>query len=338
MRDELPDWMDAPSDDAPGPDRRLRRLLLLAAVPWVVVAGLVFRASGDGRAPDPPRPAAGDAAAEATDEADLATAPETGAGTDPTAVAPPGGAGSPASDPDAADGDAVGEPALEELLAVEWQAGWHDRPGDGATVATATAVARAWFTGVGPSLAIDGIAPTHADGYAEHLTVEALERPAPGAAVVTIAAIVLHAGDDAEVRLHRLAVPVDETRDEPRPAGRPWPLPTRDPEVSTPTPTDELGREHWPAAERALSAAGYAQAELRGLQRTDGWPVLASVRTEDGDQVVWLRRHLHDFVVAGLPLSEARPGEAEPAEPPPDGEDQDDHDETAGAPAGEAGS
>ena len=292
MRDELPDWMDAPSEDGPAPNRRLRRLLVLAAVPWVVVAGLVFWASGDGSS-----------SPDHTPVADSGTPPSDPAGT-PDA---PGDAADPApsADGDVPDGSPSDEHALdEELLALALQGGWRAEPGDGATVAVAVAVARAFLTGVGPTLTIDGIEAAHPDGYAEHLTVEALERPGPGAAVVTISAVVLHAGEEQQVRQHRLAVPVDETGGDPRPAGRPWPLPARQPAQATPTPTAEVDREHWPAAERALAAAGFGDAELRGLQHTDGWPVLASVRTGQGDHVVWLRRHLHDFVVAGLPLSE----------------------------------
>ncbi|HSK25145.1 MAG TPA: hypothetical protein VK906_18305 [Egicoccus sp.] len=286
MRDELPDWMDPPAEDAERPRRRLHRLLALAAVPWVVVAVLVgWRGSGD--------PVA------ATDDL----------GAPPDATEAAGG--------ETAGGETAGEPpsvdaAPEDgLVAETWQVGWREYPGDGATGAVAAAVARAWLTGLDPLLAVEGISPDDHSSYAEHLTVEAIERPGPGAAVVTFSAVVLEGGEPTAARLRRVAVPVDEHDHDPRPAGAPWELPGLDLTPALPVAADDLGTEHWPAAEAALRAAGFADAELRGLQRTTSWPVLAAIRTDtpDGprDQVVWLRRHLDRFVVAGLPLSQALP-------------------------------
>lgn len=315
MRDELPDWMDASPDEAVAPSRRLHRLLVLAAVPWLLVAGFL----GWQRAGAPP--------AEATAVETTPHAPTT----DEPSAAEPDGAEPGDAEPDGAEPDDAGpdgaEPAAtgtppapvteqdDVLVAEQWVGGWRHDPGDGATVAVATATARAWLTGLGPPLRLADLTPSDGRRYAEHLAVEALERPAPGAAVVTFLAVVLEDGAD-EARLQRLAVPVDETEPQPRPAGPPWPLPVPDMAPRPPAPAEELDPELWPAAESALRAAGFHDAELRGLQRSAGWPVLASIRTPgpDGplDHVVWLRRHLDTFVVAGLPLTEALPSGPDP--------------------------
>lgn len=297
MRDELPDWMDPPAEDAERPRRRLHRLLALAAVPWVVVAVLVgWRGAG------PPGAATDDLGAppDADEPAGDAAPVDTGA-TDEVAGGP----------------HPVTDLPEDALVAETWQMGWREYPGDGATVAVAAAVARAWLTGLDPLLAVDGISPGDDSSYAEHLTVEAIERPGPGAAVVTFSVVVLEGGEPTTARLRRVAVPVDEHDHDPRPAGAPWELPGLELTPAPPIAADELGAEHWPAAEAALRAAGFVEAELRGLQRTTSWPVLAAVRTEtpDGprDEVVWLRRHLDRFVVAGLPLTQALPvGEDQP--------------------------
>lgn len=307
MRDELPDWMDPPAEDAERPRRRLHRLLALAAVPWVVVAVLVgWRGSGQ------PVAATDDLGAppDATEPAGDAAAGDTTAGDGPAGVAEAG-------DDVAGGPPPVTDPVEDGLVAETWQVGWREYPGDGATVAVAAAVARAWLTGLDPLLAVEGISPDDGSSYAEHLTVEAIERPGPGAAVVTFSAVVLEGGEPTTARLRRVAVPVDEHDHDPRPAGAPWELPGLELTPAPPVAADELGAEHWPAAEAALRAAGFVDAELRGLQRTTSWPVLAAVRTEtpDGprDAVVWLRRHLDRFVVAGLPLTQALPvGEDQP--------------------------
>ncbi|MEX2503943.1 MAG: hypothetical protein WD378_03780 [Egicoccus sp.] len=314
MRDELPDWMDPPAEDAERPRRRLHRLVALAAVPWVVVAVLVGWRGGT----DP---------VDATDGLHGAAAPTGDVPAAGGADGPAGTEGPPddhpgpeaaATDEPATDGPAPDGPAPDDALVVEtWQGGWREFPGDGATLAVAAAVARAWLTGLDPVLDVEGVTPDDASGYAEHLTVEAIERPGPGAAVVTFSAVVLDGGDPATARLRRVAVPVDEREVDPRPAGAPWEVKGLDLTPALPAVADELGDEHWPAAEAALRAAGFADARLRGLQRTTSWPVLASIRTDtaDGprDQVVWLRRHLDHFVVAGLPLTQALP---EPEETP----------------------
>ncbi|MBS3942129.1 MAG: hypothetical protein KG028_14310 [Actinobacteria bacterium] len=295
MRDELPDWMDPPAEDADRPRRRLHRLVALAVVPWVVVAVLVgWR--GDGEAVDATR-RLGDAAVAAEPPEDR---PEH----------------HPEDEP---DDEPVEQPSPEAngdtLVAETWQGGWREFPGDGATVAVAAAVARAWLTGLAPVLDVAGVTPDDATGYAEHLTVEAIERPGPGAAVVTFSAVVLDGGDPATARLRRVAVPVDERAVDPRPAGAPWELKGLDLTPTAPDVADELGDEHWPAAEAALRAGGFVDAELHGLQRTTAWPVLAAISTPTPDgprhQVVWLRRHLDRFVVAGLPLTQALPAAEE---------------------------
>ncbi|GGI03934.1 hypothetical protein [Egicoccus halophilus] len=319
MRDELPDWMDVPDADDPPPRRRVHRLLMMAAVPWVLVAVLVGWRGAAGE-PDaataPERSTTPDATttAPAIDEPPgTAPAPDPGderATTAPTTSAD-GGSGTDGSGTDGSgETDHTGALALDELVVEQW-GGYRDRPGDGGAVVVALAVARAWLTGVAPVLELPLPATPDERHYAEHLVVEAIERESEGAAVVTLVATVLETGDPHRVTLRRLAVPVDESGDQPRPAGAPWDLPPPELTPTSPPVTEEIDREHWPAAQAALHTAGFVDAELRGLQQTAGWPVLASIRrtTAEGneDHVVWLRRHQHEYVVAGLPLSEALP-------------------------------
>ncbi|MFA9445096.1 hypothetical protein [Egicoccus sp. AB-alg6-2] len=310
MRDELPDWMDPPAEDAAAPRRRLHRLLVLAAVPWVVVAALVAWRSAPA---EPTRTTSGPAGTHETagpSVSDPSSSPPADDDADDVA-APPADTVPSAGDTTAAraaDDEVFVDP---DLHVEQLRGGWREMPGDGATVVVALAVARAWLTGLGPQLHVDVLGPRQPDHYAEHLVVEAIERPAAGAAVVTLLAVMLDASDEGQAHLRRVAVPVDESGLQPQPAGQPWPLPVPAFTVTSPAVTDELDEAFRPAAEEALTAAGFTDFELRGLQRTAGWPVLASVRTSgpdgDEDHVVWLRRHVNEFVVAGLPLTEALP-------------------------------
>jgi hypothetical protein len=231
----------------------------------------------------------------------------------PDATAPPDDAVAP-EDPSL--------PAEEEAgwWIAEHRGNWRIGHGEGATASLATAVARAWLTGVEPRLAISGIAPDRDRTYVEHLVVEAIERPADGAAVVTLLAVVLD--NDEDVRsagVQRLAVPIAETVAGPRPAGSPWRLPAPDltpaPLVGEPVEDPELSL----AAHDALEAGGLADGgriELTSLVRTSGWPWIAHVRVHpspdaelDGaspwEAAIWLRRHLDGFALTGVPWSSA---------------------------------
>lgn len=280
---ETPDWLRDDEDDGHG--RRTSRtaaIVALAAIPWIVVATLVLRPD-----PAPRAPAVVGAVEEATSEpaapADV-----------PTSTAPAGQV------------HTFGETRSSTTLA------------DAAAVAVP--VARAWASGAGSALPLEGMAPTGEPVYVEHLAVEAVDLPAPGAAVVTLLAVVLEVDDgrygDAHVR--RLAVPVHVDEGGARPAGAPWWLPSPDLGVApavTGEPIDDpdLVLE----AAEAVAAAGYADVDVTSLAASDGWALVATVRaTAPGadapaDHVLWLRRHLEGLVVAGW-----RPTDLSP---PPDG-------------------
>jgi hypothetical protein len=293
--DDLPPWLDA-EDDPPVPPARRRWLLpLLAAVPWVLIAVLLSTRGPSGVVPD----------------ATQATADEGRTGTASAEGSPPADVAAPSAAPDALPGDGS---AGSTWAINEHRGAWRVVPGDGTAAAIAVVVARSWLTGVAPTLELPGLpAPVEAT-YLEHLAVEAIERPAPGAAVVTLVAVLLERGaeDQHEVRVERLAVPIVEVDDVPAPAGAPWWLPPPDLTVR------ELDREPLDdpdlqlAALEALDAAGSPPVELLGLERTSSWPVIAHVRTEDPtgaawEGPVWLRRHLEGFALAGLPLPSPRP-------------------------------
>jgi hypothetical protein len=301
-----PGWLDDdPEADAP----RDRRLILpvLAVLPWLVVLGLVLTPLvGDA----PPAPAS--VGAEDHGHASHHPAPQMDAGR-PAATAPPADAEAP-EDP---------SPPTEEEAGwwiAEHRGNWRIGHGEGATAALAAAVARAWLTGLEPRLAISGIVPDRDRTYAEHLVVEAIERPADGAAVVTLLAVVLDNVEDVRsAGVQRLAVPIAETVAGPRPAGSPWRLPAPDltpaPLVGEPVEDPELSL----AAHDALEAGGLADGgriELTSLVRTSGWPWIAHVRVHpspdaelDGaspwEAAIWLRRHLDGFALTGVPWSSA---------------------------------
>lgn len=119
------------------------------------------------------------------------------------------------------------------------------------------------------------------------------------------------------VRARRLAVPVVHTGAGPR-AGTPWPLP---PSSVAQVPVADL-LPHLPVddpglaaqARLALVAAGWRDVVVEQVSlAVDAWPHVVRFRgtTAGGDveqRTVWLRRHLGDLVVAGLPA----PGADEP--------------------------
>jgi hypothetical protein len=294
--DDLPPWLDV-EDDTPVPPPRRRRWLLplLAAVPWVLIAVLLVPRAPSGVASD----------------ATQATGDEGRNGTPSAEDPPPADAAAPSAAPDALPDDADGG----SVWAIsEHRGAWRVVPGDGTTAAIAVVAARSWLTGVAPMLEVPGL-PTPAEPtYLEHLAVEAIERPAPGAAVVTLVAVLLERGaeDEHEVRVERLAVPILEVDDVPAPAGAPWWLPPPDLTVREldHAPLDDPDLQL--AALEALDAAGLPPVELLGLERTSGWPVVAHVRTEDPtgaawEGSVWLRRHLGGFALAGLPVPSSPP-------------------------------
>jgi hypothetical protein len=306
MPDPLPDWVD---EDVPAPPSSGRRaaLLALAALPWIVVLALVL-------APDS-RPGTVASVPQTHVEAHAGGPPADGSATDLDASGThDAGPGARDVDPGTPDepGSAPQGPPGWEIAAL--QGAWRATPGDGATAALATAIARAWLTGVRPVLRIEGLEPPASTTYAEHLVVEAIERPAAGAAVVTVLAVLLDTDDGGAIgdsRLARLAVPVVEDADGPHPGGAPWPLPGPGLSLRAPATVEVTDTAVRDRALEALHLAGYEGAELLTLEVGDGWPWVARFQPPDGTgpSMVWLRRHLERFVVTGLPLGPALGGD-----------------------------
>ncbi len=310
MRHRPNDWLDA---DRPEPDgesdergrntaprrapetrRRTRRLRLLAVVPWLVVAGLI----GAGHLPNrAPAPTAADDGGPSSVPPRSVDATET----DDAGVAASGELLSPAAD---------GPLGLGPIAIGTVRGAWRVGPEDGDAAALAVAVARAWLTGIEPRSALVGISPVSDHTYVEHLVVEAVERPTPDAAVVTLLAVLLERSDEAAphaVRISRLAVPIAFVDDRVRPAGSPWWV--RPPDLRpVELPREEvLDPDLTLAALDALVDAGFEDPELIALASTPGWPWIATVdaiapdgSAAEGD--VWLRQHLEGFAVAGTPL------------------------------------
>lgn len=258
-------------------ERRPRRSLLLAAavVPWVVLAFAVTR-SGPGAA---------------TTDVTAAPVPAPATGTparSPTATTPPP---SPAPRPDAAahvlTSGGVASTALPGLTGL------------------ALASARDHLGAAAPAVLATTDAPT--DRYAEHLVIESLDHPAPGAVVATVAAVLLHRGDAGFERaeLVRVAVPFTTGPEGVRLAGTPWRV--LGPETTSVEPTGEPVEDAdlFVEAGRALAAAGYDEVDVVGLVRLAAWPLLvAADAIAPGDHErrrhqLWLRPHLDSLVLAG---------------------------------------
>lgn len=132
------------------------------------------------------------------------------------------------------------------------------------------------------------------------VTLEAVERPGPSYAVVTV---LVARGDDVQ----RLAVPVVFRDAGPVLAGAPWRLPSPA-TASMPVEGTAIGDEVLVAAARdALERVGIPGSRLERLEVTDGWPFIARL-SDDADGHPWLRWHLDRFVVTGLPLDRAEEG------------------------------
>ena len=340
MRHHRNDWLDddAPEPDrgpdrgpgdrepdlshrsAPGARRRTRRLGLLAVLPWLVVAGLVGAGYLPSSVPTPTEDPA---------PASVAPRPVDNPGSDN----PPG-----SDDAGRATATEVLPPAAEDPFGLgpvaigTVRGAWRLGPEDGDAAALAVAVARAWLTGIEPRSALVGISPVSDHTYVEHLAVEAVERPAPDAAVVTLLAVLLERRDEGEphaVRISRLSVPIAFVDDRVRPAGSPWWVrppdlrPVQLPREQVRDPDLQL------AALDALLDAGFEDTELLALESTPGWPWIATVTATapDGSATegeVWLRQHLERFAVAGTALRP--PGDPDRDDPDPDDPDPDDPD------------
>lgn len=170
-----------------------------------------------------------------------------------------------------------GQPASSGQEVTVWQTG--RRATDGAAVVAA---------------ALAHSAPSFHAG--EVPVVEGIDRPGPGAAVVTILTFA-----EGQVT-RRLAVAVMISQGRAVATGDLWtlPLPSRgqqpllaeflhDPRL------DEL-------AVRALEEAGLGHLEFVRLARAlDSWPIVAEVTAPEGPRLIWLRRDGDHLTVAGLP-------------------------------------
>lgn len=286
---EPPPW-DA--FDEPDPPGRSRRLLALAAIPWLVVAVLMVRTFGGTGTPN----ATPGTTPGPTPTGQTPTA--AGSGPVPAATLP-----TPATTPSSGAG--------QEPVALRFGARAAPGPADAASVATV--VARTWLGAIGPEPELDVGAADGPPVYVDHLAVEAVDIPTPDTAVVTVVAVVMEAdqGSYTSARVVRVGVPIALDEVGAHPAGEPWWLPAPDlaPRPVSWTPVDDpdaLAR-----AGAALGAAGYGEVSVLELATSPTWPLRATVTAVAPgaevahEHVIWLRDHLGDLVVAGaLPTHE----------------------------------
>jgi hypothetical protein len=283
MTKDVPSWLGEEVDEAPSRPAPTRRwaLLSFAALPWLVVAGLLVSGALPGRTTEPTTGAT-TAVGEPASSADPAEH-------EPRRETPP----DPAANDTGRGEDAEEGPDRAEPGAGIPAAGTSADPLHREIAALATVVARAWLTDVGPRLHIEGV-DARDDRYLEQATVETIDVRGE-VAVATLLAVVLERDGDryTDVSLRRLAVPVGLTPSGPRPTGPPWWLP--DPDLQPRPPLldvlddPELGLA---TAER-LTGAGYQDVEIERLSRhEDGWLVADVVARLSGDRdvrgPVWL--------------------------------------------------
>ena len=295
----LDDW------GAPAPSTGPRRWLLMAAVvPWLVVVAIMVGSDRGAPATTPP-PATAPTGRPADASATTPSAPRS-----PTPTAKPSTT-----------------PRATVPVVLDGSSGPSSR---GAAEGVAVVTARAWLSSrpAGPTVGGLQPAPGADRRYVEHVVVESVDHPAPGAAVVTVRAVVLPVEGDRYGAAHqiRVAVPVDLGPDTATLAGAPWPLPVEDLAVAPPTTTPVEDPDLRLAAVDAVVAAGYRDVELDALERSSGWAHVARVTArapgEDAprDHVLWLRSDVGRLVVAGLAAPATTPpptADAPTTEPTP---------------------
>lgn len=274
-----------------GPPHRRRVLLLAAAVPWVVVAALLLGGRGPtGDAPTP-RPTA------------PVPTPTASEGDGPPRMAPVADASEPAATPPVSRVDAASTATGTSVT--------------GRAAAVAVRVVRGWLSShhVGEPPAGLGHAPGADSRYVEHVVVEGIDLPAPGAVVVTVTALVLPVEQNryGAFEVHRLAVPLRLDGADAVLAGAPWPLPVEDVSLGE-LPTDPVDDPDLQlAAAEALQDAGFRDVAVERLARSDGWPwVVHATARGPGEprpraHVVWLRADVGRLVVAGTTAGDADP-------------------------------
>jgi len=300
------DWFEGPErgDEEPAPGRR-RWLLPLIAVPWLVVAALLVLPGRGGPGAEGPSPTTA-APEQVPDLAD-----RSGAGAEERLLHEHADREpvTTTAEPPPTTGDGGG--SAPELPAVtleleELRGRWRVGPGSEEAAALAVVIARAWLTGLGPRLELEGAAPDPGS-YAEHLVVEAVEHPSPRTTAVTLVAVLLSDPEDADaaVEVRRVVVPLATDGGSPRPAGAPWLLPgpaLAQAEVDL-QPLDDPAAGT--AADTALAVAGLGELAVTDLRTADGWPVVARASDGEREHTIWLRPHLDGFVVAGSTLAGA---------------------------------
>lgn len=290
MRDDI--WPDE-GDERP-PRRSAAAVIAIAAIPWLIVVGLVF--IPDRNEPAIDVTARDDRSPDTVGGDDVRSQAEVSASelSPPAAVGEPSGA--PPSDGGGAEGpvDPASEPGAPSDLELAIGApGAGDPERDQTLGAVATVIARAWTTGVAPRLPIDGLSGPETPRYAEHVAVEAIDHRHPELAIVTLLLVLLEETDDGLIaEVGRLAVPL-AVDDGVRPAGSPWWLAA--PELSVrqlPTsPYDDPTL--LPEIEQVLLSAGYRDLEVSQLRRSHLGPWLVEVAGlgpggQPVDGTVWL--------------------------------------------------
>lgn len=284
-----------------GPPRRRRLLLLAAALPWVVVAALLLGGRGPATEAPTPQP----------------TAPV------PTPT-PSGGDGSPRMAPVAGASEAATTPPVDAVATASTATGTSVT---GRAAAVAVRVVRGWLSSHHAGEPPAGL--RHAPGadtrYVEHVVVEGIDLPAPGALVVTVTALALPVKENryGAFEVHRLAVPLRLDGAAAVLAGAPWPLPVDDVTMGelTTNPVDDPDLQL--AAAEALQDAGFRDVAVERLSRSDGWPwiVHATARGPGEAQprahVVWLRADVGRLVVAGTTAAAPEPTQATDPTPSP---------------------
>lgn len=208
-------------------------------------------------------------------------------------------------------------PLESDVRLQEIRGGWRLEAGVEEAAALAVLAGHAWARAI-PSLdaSARGVPPSPPGRGEPMVVVEAVERPGPFAAIVTLLvapygpaddlAALLTAGSDD---LFRLAVPVLMGGGGATLAGAPWTLPPPSPSVRSLDLTEVTDPELVRSARRALEGVGIAGERLVKLEATEGWPFIARLDgSSDGDP--WLRWHLDRFVVAGIPLQRTKVGDS----------------------------
>ena len=208
----------------------------------------------------------------------------------------------------------------------EVRGGWRIEPGVEEAAALAVLVGHAWAAALSPdpSVAQDASGRLVERGGTV-VVVEAVERPGPLAAVVTLLVAPWGVTDDeahadAEggpgivpvQRILRLGVPVVLSDTGASLAGEPWSLPGPTLGIRPLTSTTLTDPDLLASARRALEGVGIDGGRLVALEATEGWPFIARLAeagtAEENDGATgdpWLRWHLDRFVIAGLPLQRA---------------------------------